>query len=212
MRIAFLLIAGCFIFWFFPQIDLWFSSLFFKNGVFFLKNHLILRIIYKATMILITLFTLSLALLLLIETVTKKEWVSKKILIYLLLVLLLGPGLVVNVVFKNHFGRARPSQVEQFAGTKKFTPALQIANQCKKNCSFSSGHAAAAFYFLALIPLFHGRKRRIVAALAIIWGSVVGLVRIAQGGHFLSDVYCSAVVVYLVTIFLHYLLFERKIG
>ncbi|BCD60165.1 lipid A 4'-phosphatase [Nitratiruptor sp. YY08-10] len=169
-----------------------------------------LHIIYKATMILITLFTLAIFMLFVIELLFKKEWISKKILVYLLLVLLIGPGLIVNVVFKNHFGRARPSQIEQFGGTKKFTPALQIADQCKKNCSFSSGHAAAAFYFLALIPLFRGRKRKIIAALAIIWGSVVGLVRIAQGGHFLSDVYCSAVVVYFVSIIVYYLLFERK--
>lgn len=200
----------CATFVLFPQIDLYVSSLFFAKNAFFLKSTLFAVIIYKATIIITASFALVLVALLFIETVSKIRFVRKKVLIYLLLVLLLGPGLIVNVIFKNHFGRARPSQIEYFGGDKKFTPALTIAHQCKKNCSFSSGHAAAAFYFLAFVPLLHGRKKFAAAVVATIWGSIVGFVRIIQGGHFLSDVVCSAIVVYGVSLLLHYLLFERN--
>ena len=210
----FLLVAAfvCALFVLFPQIDLFVSSLFFAHNAFFLGHTLFATIIYKATIILTASFALAIVLLLFIETVWKIHIVRKKVLVYLLLVLLIGPGLIVNVVFKNHFGRARPSQIEYFGGDKKFTPALVIAHQCKKNCSFSSGHAAAAFYFLAFVPLLRGRKKFIAALLATIWGSIVGFVRIIQGGHFLSDVVCSAFVVYGVSLLLYYLLFERNMN
>ncbi len=210
MRVLVLLLVGCVLFYLFPQIDLWFSALFYKGG-FYLKDTLLAKTIYKATIWITASFALGALLLLILEWLLKKEWVAKKVLAYLLLVLLLGPGLIVNTLFKNHFGRARPSQIEAFGGTKHFTPALVITNQCQKNCSFSSGHAAAAFYFLAFVPLLRGRAKRFALLAALAWGSVVGMVRIVQGGHFLSDVYCSAVVVWGVSVLLYNIMFERKI-
>ncbi|BCD67894.1 phosphatase PAP2 family protein [Nitratiruptor sp. YY09-18] len=209
MRATLLAVALCLLFYLFPSIDLKVSSYFYHNG-FYLHDWWFAKFIYKATQIVLILFVLTLILLFFYSFITKKEIVSKKVIAYLLLVLALGPGLIVSVVFKEHFGRARPSQIVQFGGTKKFTPALQITNQCQHNCSFSSGHAAAAFYFLALVPLLRGKKRYIVALLALLWGGIVGYVRIIQGGHFLSDVVCSSVVVYLVAIILYRLMFERN--
>lgn len=206
MRLALFSIALCVLFALFPQIDLTVSHLFYDHG-FYLKDLLVAKIIYKATQVVILLTALVL-IALFIASLFGKEIVKKRVVIYLLLVLIVGPGLVVNVLFKDHFGRARPSQVVEFGGTKKFTPALIPAHQCQKNCSFSSGHAAAAFYFLAFVPLFRGRKKKLVAAAALAWGSVVGFVRIIQGGHFLSDVICSAVVVYLTSLLLYHLLLK----
>ncbi len=212
MRVALVLlgIGGCILFALFPQVDLYVSAIFFEKGTFFLKNRFFVQLIYHLAIYLVVLFGAGTLMLLVAQLFFKKEWIKKKVLVYLLLVLALGPGLIVNELFKNHFGRARPSQIQQFGGTKKFTPALIPANQCPKNCSFSSGHAAAAFYFLALVPLVRPNRRKLVATLVIIWGTVVGLVRIVQGGHFLSDVFCSAVVVYIVSLLLYYLMFERK--
>ncbi|BCD62009.1 lipid A 4'-phosphatase [Nitratiruptor sp. YY08-26] len=212
MRVLFIFLTAlaiCFFFYLYPQIDLTVSSFFYHNG-FYLKDTVFAKTIYKLTIIITAIFGIGTLGLLLFEIVTKKEIIKKKILIYLLLSLLLGPGLLVNVVFKNHFGRARPSQIHYFGGSKKFTPAGVIADECKKNCSFTSGHAAAAFYFLALVPLFRSKKRYLVALLALLWGSIVGFVRIIQGGHFLSDIVCSAVVVFGVSYIVYILMFERK--
>ncbi len=208
MYIALITLLVCLFFFSFPQIDLFVSSLFYHNG-FYLKNTLFATTIYKLTIIIIATFAIGLIGLFLYEFVSKKEYVQKRVLVYLLLSLILGPGLIVNVVLKNHFGRARPSQIKAFGGTKKFTPAGVIASQCQKNCSFTSGHAAAAFYFLSLLPLIK-RRKALFATIIILWGSLVGFVRIVQGGHFLSDVVCSALIVYLVAKILYYLLFERK--
>ncbi len=112
---------------------------------------------------------------------------------FLLFSLVLGPGLIVNEGFKAHYDRARPSQIRQFGGEKQFTPALQPADQCRRNCSFVSGHAAGAFWLMALAWLF-GRRRWLVPG--IVLGLFVGLVRIVQGGHFFSDVLFAGWVVW----------------
>ncbi len=41
--------------------------------------------------------------------------VDGKRVVYLFLVLIIGAGLIVNVVFKDHFGRARPRDVTDLA-------------------------------------------------------------------------------------------------
>ena len=206
IRLALLLSLGCLFFLFFPQIDIATSSLFYHHG-FYLKKSLFARFIYEATIVTTALFAIATLSLLLLQLVTKKRLVDTMVLIYLLATLAIGPGLVVNELFKNHFGRARPSQITTFGGTKAFTPALVPTDQCKKNCSFSSGHAAAAFYFVALFPLV--RRKRVALLLALLWGWTVGFVRIIQGGHFLSDVYCSMVVDILVAGVLYWLLIEN---
>ncbi|MDH4133924.1 MAG: phosphatase PAP2 family protein [Gammaproteobacteria bacterium] len=127
--------------------------------------------------------------------------------LYLLLVMLLGPGLLVNSVFKDQWGRARPSQVQEFGGAKQFTRAAIPADQCEKNCSFVSGHASVGFYFLALAFL-QSRRRALWLTLGTTLGLGVGFVRIVQGGHFLSDVLFSGIVVYLTAWLLHTLMFR----
>ncbi|MEY2621437.1 MAG: hypothetical protein RIT26_1257, partial [Pseudomonadota bacterium] len=116
---------------------------------------------------------------------------------FLLLTLLLGPGLLVNEVLKNHWGRARPAQVSAFGGAAQYTPPWQMSDQCDKNCSMSSGHAALGFYPLALSWVLR-RQRRLWLGVGAFSGGLVGLGRILQGGHFLSDVLVSGAVVWLV--------------
>lgn len=200
-----------FIFLYYSQIDIKVSSFFYKNN-FYLANCFIVKFIYQATRVIIALFSISTVFLLILDLVFKKDFfhIRKKALVYLLITLILGPGLIVNTLLKDNFGRARPSQIKEFGGNKNFTPAFVISNQCKKNCSFTSGHAAAAFYFLALVPLFRRRKTQIcIASLALFWGSLVGFIRIIQGGHFLSDVVFSAFIIYFTAKISYYLVFKE---
>jgi lipid A 4'-phosphatase len=124
----------------------------------------------------------------------KAEVGLRRRLAFLLLVLLLGPGLLVNGVFKSEWGRARPHQVEDFGGTKHFSPALVMTDQCERNCSFVSGHASMGFFLIALAWVLRDR-RWLWAGIAL--GALVGLGRMAQGGHFLSDVVFAFWSVYL---------------
>jgi lipid A 4'-phosphatase len=107
--------------------------------------------------------------------------------IYLLMVLLLGPGLLVNVLLKDHWGRARPNQITEFGGTSQFTPALIPSQACSRNCAFVSGHAALGFYPLSLGFVFP-RWRRFWLTVGLGLGGTAGYFRILQGAHFLSDV------------------------
>ena len=108
---------------------------------------------------------------------------------FVLLILLLGPGLVVNTVFKDHWGRARPAQTVEFGGKAHFTPAWVISDQCNKNCSFVCGDASIGFAFVAFAFISRRPRRWLVGGIAL--GAALGLMRIAQGGHFLSDVVFS---------------------
>jgi lipid A 4'-phosphatase len=98
----------------------------------------------------------------------------------------LGPGLVVNAGFKDHWQRARPYQVEHFGGTQQFTRAGVITDQCNNNCSFVSGHVACGFFLASLALVM--RRKMLWLAIGTLCGLLVGFARIADSAHWLSDV------------------------
>jgi lipid A 4'-phosphatase len=112
--------------------------------------------------------------------------------LYVLLCLLLGPGLLVNVVLKDNWGRARPSQTIEFGGTQAYSPPFTRSDQCVRNCSFVSGEVSLGFWWLSFAFAAPRRHRAGLAAAAIALGTVFGLIRVAEGGHFLSDAVMSA--------------------
>jgi lipid A 4'-phosphatase len=129
---------------------------------------------------------------------------DRKALVFVALATALGPGVLVNTVLKDHWGRARPHQIVAFGGDKQFTAAPLPAAQCARNCSFASGHAALGFSligFALLLPA--GRRRRMAAAAALGFGALVGVARIAAGHHFLSDVAYAGLIVVATTWLLH---------
>ena len=129
---------------------------------------------------------------------------------YLLITALVGPVLVVEGVFKSHWGRARPGHLIEFGGDKTYSPPLVVADQCADNCSFVSGEASYGFYFVTLGFLAASRRRRrALFAAGIGFGAAIGLMRMAQGGHFLSDIFFSGVFIFAVAWLLHYLILER---
>jgi len=184
-----------------PGIDLtvtgWFHDPF--EGFLYRDNGLI-RFVYLAVPWLSRIVIAGLLVFLLLAWTLKRRaeyfLMYRKVALYLLVVALVGPMFLVNTVFKDHWGRARPSQVEQFGGDKQFTRAALPTDQCEKNCSFVSGHASVGFYFLALAYVWP-RRRTLWLATGTALGLGIGFVRILQGGHFLSDVVFSGIVVYL---------------
>ena len=117
---------------------------------------------------------------------------------YGLTLVLLGPGLLVNLVLKSHWGRARPAQLEIFGGSAQFTPPLQITDQCASNCSFVSGEAAFTVTGIIIVGLLlwhvvpQHRRRWLLGVLITIALTVASL-RVMKGRHFLSDVVWSFV-------------------
>lgn len=121
--------------------------------------------------------------------------VSGRVTSYLLLTLILGPGLIVESVLKTLSGRARPRDVSIFGGEEAFSPALWIADECERNCSFVSGHAALAFWASAFTFLVAPAYRGPLLAAAIALGFAMGVARMAEGAHFLSDVLYAGLIV-----------------
>jgi lipid A 4'-phosphatase len=180
----------------FPQLDLAFSGLFYRPESGFTHQDLPwVQALYWWFARLQ--FPILIALVVgLLAAYLRSPWARHRAgLWFLLLALFLGPGLVVNELLKKHWGRARPVQVTEFGGQAQYTPPWQITDQCPRNCSFSSGHAALGFYPMALGWVWW-RRRKIWWLAGGLCGTVVGLGRILQGGHFLSDVLMSAAVVW----------------
>jgi lipid A 4'-phosphatase len=120
----------------------------------------------------------------------------------LLCLLALLPGLVVNQIFKEHWGRARPVQVSALGGDRPFTPAF--VHTGARGGSFCSGHVAAAAYLIAVAHLLGGPRSGWFIA-AVLYTALVGLARMAAGGHFLSDVLASVFLVLLGYLLLRHL-------
>jgi len=121
--------------------------------------------------------------------------------LFLALLLILGPGLVVEVGFKSFWGRPRPKECHEFGGEQTFRPVGEWTYQSKPNSSFPSGHAANAFFLMAPCFLFGSDRRRqsicwFVAGIG--YGTAMCVTRVFQGDHFLSDVVWSGFFVYIV--------------
>lgn len=112
---------------------------------------------------------------------------------FLLLLFVLGPGLLANVVLKNEWGRPRPIQTRQFGGDQPYTPPLVRTKLSKQNRSFVGGEAASFFAIGFGLALVRPARRKLYLAAGCAGGLLVGLVRIARGGHYLSDIVFAGV-------------------
>ncbi|WP_417226685.1 phosphatase PAP2 family protein [Amphritea sp.] len=184
----------------FPQIDLLVAGLFYdpKTHSFIHNDHLLIQFFYRLFAVIHIPLLLGLivaGLLIKFKKLNFKHY-KKWSVTFLLIALIIGPGLLVNTVIKNNsIGRPRPVHVENFGGEQQFTAAFVYSGACRTNCSFVSGHAAMGFYFMILGWLFSSRRA--------FWGGfmvgvALGITRIVQGGHFLSDVVFAFWAVYFV--------------
>ena len=131
---------------------------------------------------------------------------SRRAAAFFVLVLAIAPGLIVNTAFKQNWGRPRPKDVVELGGDRAFLPVWEKGEKGMGN-AFASGHAAMAFYLF--VPWFLARRRDARRGLlwllaGMVYGSLMGVARMAQGAHFLSDVVWSAGFVYLTALSLFY--------
>jgi lipid A 4'-phosphatase len=124
--------------------------------------------------------------------------------------LALGPGLVTNVILKNHWDRPRPIDVTQFGGDEHFVPWWDPRGDCPENCSFVAGEPAGAFWTLAPAVLVPPAWRGLATTAALVFGAGIGLVRMAGGGHFFTDVVFSGLFTFLIIWLLHGLMFRWR--
>lgn len=126
--------------------------------------------------------------------------------IYILLNLAIGPGLLINLIMKDHWGRPRPYQIENFGGTSPYLPPLAIGTKSQHK-SFPSGHASIGFSLCMFWLLWRKRyphRAKFALILSIVLGLFMGLGRIATGAHFLSDVLWSGFISFFIAWILYF--------
>lgn len=107
---------------------------------------------------------------------------------YAIAAYLLGVVLIVNMILKATSGRPRPHESLPFGGDMMFVPAGDFTGACTQNCSFVSGEAAAAGWLICLLPLIGGKYRRPITIALVAISVATPFLRVAMGGHFVSDV------------------------
>ena len=179
----------------FPQLDLGTSALFYEGDSFYGKLSPGVEALRTALLVVNVLICAAAIAGLIITLILKGPWLGVPAVkwLFLAICLAVGPGLVCNYGLKNNWGRARPHQIVEFGGTKAYSPPLTPSDQCASNCSFVAGEASTIYIaFFAGAFMFPSRARKLIAA-GIAAGSLVGLIRMSQGAHFLSDVIFSGI-------------------
>lgn len=191
--LAFAVLAG--ILTIFPKLDISFSKIFYLYPLgFYYKTHPVAVYIFRLVPIITAAFA-AFCFVYLVYLILMRKKIATSPALFLVITAILGPGLIVNYALKEHIGRARPRDILEFHGDKAFSAPLKAANQCNHNCSFPSGHAAMGYYFSGISYIVPPPYKAVTFILGVVFGSLIGLGRIIQGGHFLSDVIFSGLII-----------------
>lgn len=133
---------------------------------------------------------------------------SGRAILFLMTTIALGPGLLANVVLKEHWDRPRPIEVTQFGGTEHFVAWWDPRGECDKNCSFVSGDVAGAFWTIAPAALVPPSWRALAYGAALALGAGMAAVRMIAGGHFVSDTIFAGVFTFLIIWIVHGLIYR----
>ena len=135
---------------------------------------------------------------------------STRAALFLVLSLVLGPGLLVNAVLKETWSRPRPGMVTEFGGDLKFMPWWDPRGGCRTNCSFVSGETSSAVWMTVPAMLAPPAWRAAALGAAAVYALAFAFIRLLAGGHFPSDVVFAAVFTGLVIWAVHGLLFRWR--
>jgi lipid A 4'-phosphatase len=105
----------------------------------------------------------------------------------------LAPALLVNTILKPHSGRPRPAAVVELGGTQRFVQWWDFSGDCDGNCSFVSGEASGAYALLAPAAAAPMPWRPVAIAAVVVYGTAIGVMRMAAAGHFATDVIFAGV-------------------
>jgi len=203
--LALLAVASA-VFYYFPQIDLFFArEMYLGDGKFLLSDSKLAAFFHgPLDMAIKGGFAVAFLVYLILCAIKFKipRQVHEKLWV-LFGTIIVAELVIINWLLKNHWGRPRPVQLAEFSGraagtaehNAHFEPAWRMSHECISNCSFTSGHAANVAC-LALLALFlPPRWRPLGTVLAVIFVIVVGFMRMSRGAHFLSDVTISPLIV-----------------
>jgi lipid A 4'-phosphatase len=191
------LALGVFAIW--PELDLAGARYFYHDGGFFGRNSFerFGRDFFRITPFVV--LAAYAALWLAKRLGVALRWApSGRAMIFLIATMAIGPGLIVNLGLKDHWHRPRPVQTQDFNGPSPFMPWYDDNGACKENCSFVSGEAATGFWMVAPASVLPPPWRTPATVAAFAFGFGASLLRLAFGGHYLSDVLLGGLVTLIV--------------
>lgn len=164
---------------------------------------------------------LSIGILALAGLFIKKFKEYRRHFIFIILVILVAPGLIVQSL-KNTWGRPRPGELIEFGGIYEYhavyQPNFKLIGNPDDGKSFPSGHAAIGFSLMLFYFILRKKyKKAAISALifSIFFGLLLGTTRIIQGGHFISDIITSFFIVFVVCSIFNFIFlenYEKKIS
>ncbi|MEO0937197.1 MAG: phosphatase PAP2 family protein [Pseudomonadota bacterium] len=185
-------LIALFVFQTMPGVDLWVSRRFYTAGEGFLlaQSHLLAALREGYFLAMYTALLGALVFWLLSLRLSRAMQIPARLWGFVVMAFIIGPGLVANSLFKEHWGRARPADVIPFGGAHPFTPAALKVDHCASNCSFVSGEGSGIFMLAILVGVLAWRWLRTkpfalagLASLAVCGAAM----RVMTGRHFLSD-------------------------
>lgn len=195
----------------FPSVDLWVSGLFYSDETgFWAQSDPFLRRLRYLGPYLVRIIAISSGAVLLLKILVpgRRPLVPLRAPLFLLTTLILGPGVLVNLILKNNWGRPRPVMIDQFGGDLPYQPVWWPTNLCDTNCSFVSGEASAGIWLVAAVFLVPAAWRFAMLCFVLPLAFVLSVNRIAFGGHFLSDTMISWGLTLLVILYVHRLFYK----
>jgi membrane-associated phospholipid phosphatase len=136
--------------------------------------------------------------------------VPGRAMIFLLITIFLAAIVLPNLIFKDHWGRPRPIATTEFNGAQSFKPWWDPRGTNPRNGSFFSGEAATAFWTYAPAALAPPSLRPWAFLAATLFGLTTGILRMAFGAHYASDVLAAGVAAFLVTWLTHGFIYRWK--
>jgi membrane-associated PAP2 superfamily phosphatase len=198
-----------------PELDLHITQPFFDTQTddFWLRHVMLTDAARKFTTILVILLAFLPVLALAARAVVMRSGAEPAVraAVFLWSTLLLGPGLLVNMVLKQFGGRPRPIDTFEFAGHDYFVAWWDFSGGCPANCSFVSGEMSAAVWTLAPAALAPLRMRPAAYGAAIAFALFVGVQRLAAGAHFFTDVVFAGAFTFLIVWLAHELVYRKRI-
>lgn len=130
----------------------------------------------------------------------------RKVFLFIVLTAVIGPGIITNGLLKEYWGRPRPREVIELGGRSAFEPVLTI-DRSSEGLSFPCGHATMGFFFMGGYFLLRRHRAGLARGFllgGITLGSLMGVARMVQGGHFFTDVIWAGLICYFVPMGLAY--------
>ena len=138
----------------------------------------------------------------------RKLLIPGRAVVFLISTMVLAPGLLANVLLKDHWGRPRPIDVTQFGGDQQHVAWWDPRGGCPGNCAFVSGDVAGAFWTIAPAALAPPQWRAVAYGAALALGTGMAAIRVMAGGHFPSDVIFAGVFTFLIIWFAYALIYR----